>query len=70
MTHITIQNQRKERTVEKLANFFKDECGATMVEYGLLLALIAVVCILAVTNLGTSLSGQFNSVSAPMSNAG
>jgi pilus assembly protein Flp/PilA len=69
MTHITIQNQRKERTMEKLGNFFKDECGATMVEYGLLLALIAVVCILAVTNLGTSLSGQFNAVSTPMGNA-
>jgi len=55
--------------MEKLGNFFKDECGATMVEYGLLLALIAVVCILAVTNLGTSLSGQFNAVSTPMSNA-
>ncbi|MFZ0050654.1 MAG: Flp family type IVb pilin [Desulfobaccales bacterium] len=55
--------------MEKLGNFFKDECGATMVEYGLLLALIAVVCILAVTNLGTSLSSQFNSVSAPISSA-
>jgi len=55
--------------MEKLGNFFKDEGGATMVEYGLLLALIAVVCILAVTNLGTSLSGQFNAVSTPMANA-
>jgi pilus assembly protein Flp/PilA len=49
--------------MEKLGNFFKDEYGATMVEYGLLIALIAVVCVLALTNLGTSLSGQFNSVS-------
>ena len=36
--------------------------GATAVEYGLLVALIAVVIIAAVTMLGTSLSTLFNSV--------
>jgi pilus assembly protein Flp/PilA len=40
-------------------NFVKDEDGATMVEYGLMLALIAVVCIAAVTTIGTTLSGKF-----------
>ena len=35
--------------IKKLINFFKDEEGATMVEYGLMVALIAVVCIVAVT---------------------
>ncbi len=35
--------------MKKLINFFKDEEGATMVEYGLMVALIAVVCIAAVT---------------------
>jgi len=49
--------------MEKIGNFFKDECGAAMVEYGLLVALIAVVCILAVTTLGTSLSTKFQTVS-------
>ncbi len=39
-----------------------DEEGATMVEYGLIVALIAVVCITAVTLLGTRVSGQFNSI--------
>ena len=34
--------------MKKLINFFKDEEGATMVEYGLMVALIAVVCIAAV----------------------
>jgi len=53
-----------ERTMGKIGNFFKDECGASMVEYGLLVALIAVVCILAVTTLGTSLSTQFQTVSS------
>ncbi len=41
----------------------RDEEGASLVEYGLLLALIAVVCIGAVTILGTSISGMLNSLS-------
>jgi len=36
--------------------------GATAVEYGLMVALIAVVIIVAVTLLGTNLSGLFNDV--------
>jgi len=55
--------------MEKLGNFFKGESGASAVEYGLLVALIAVVIITAVTTLGTSLSGQFNSVSTSIANA-
>ena len=39
---------------------YNDEDGATMVEYALLLALIAVVCILAVTNLGTAVKDKMN----------
>lgn len=35
------------------------ERGASLVEYALLLALIAVVCIAAVTVLGTNLSGSY-----------
>lgn len=48
--------------MEKIGNFFKDESGATLVEYGLLLALIALVCITVLTTLGTNVSGKFNSV--------
>ena len=33
--------------------------GATMVEYGLMLALIAIVCIIVVTAIGTSLQAVF-----------
>jgi len=36
--------------------------GASLVEYALLVALIAVVCILAVTFLGESASSKFDSV--------
>ena len=40
----------------------KDDKGATAVEYGLMVALIAVVIIAAVTLLGTKLSALFNNV--------
>ena len=40
----------------------KDDKGATAVEYGLMVALIAVVIIAAVTLLGTKLSTLFNNV--------
>jgi len=35
----------------------KDESGATAIEYGLIVALIAVVIISAVTTLGSNLNG-------------
>ncbi len=38
----------------------RDEEGASMVEYGLLVALIAIVAIAAVTLLGTNLSTKLN----------
>ena len=41
----------------------RDEQGATMVEYGLLIALIALVAITAVKAVGTSVSALFNTVS-------
>ena len=39
-----------------------DERGASLVEYALLVALIAVVCIAAVTTLGKNASSKFESV--------
>jgi pilus assembly protein Flp/PilA len=47
--------------MERIKNFFKDESGASAVEYGLLVALIAVVIIGAVTTLGQNISSKFNS---------
>jgi pilus assembly protein Flp/PilA len=75
LTFQPLQNTQKGRypkrkiTMEKIGNFFKDECGAAMVEYGLLVALIAVVCIIAVTTLGSSLSAKFQAVSSSVSAA-
>ena len=41
----------------------RQEEGATLAEYGLLLALIAVVCIIAITALGTRISTMFTTLS-------
>jgi pilus assembly protein Flp/PilA len=40
----------------------KTDRGASLVEYALLVALIAVVCILAITFLGDSANSKFDSV--------
>ena len=47
---------------------FDDEKGASLVEYALLVALIAVVCIAAVTLLGKNASSKFDSVGQSISN--
>lgn len=47
----------------------KDESGATMIEYGLIAALISVAAITALTAMGTSVEGIFNFVSGKLSAA-
>ena len=42
--------------------FFTDESGATMVEYGIMVALIAVVAIAAVAFLGQEVNEGFSEV--------
>ena len=47
--------------------FVREEEGATMVEYGLMVALIAVVAMVAAATLGTSVNTKFKSVADKMS---
>ena len=51
------------KLIKKLWN---DEEGATMVEYGLMVALIAVVCITAVTLVGTNTNTTFGNIAAAL----
>jgi pilus assembly protein Flp/PilA len=44
------------------ARFGDNERGAALVEYALLLALIAVVCIVALTTLGGKASSKFTTI--------
>ena len=45
-----------------LVNFLKDESGPTAVEYAVMLALIIVVCIVAITSLGSNANSTFSFV--------
>jgi len=59
-THMFITAKRAELAESR-------DRGATAVEYGLIVALIAVVIIVAVTLLGNNLSGIFNKVASSVS---
>jgi len=48
--------------LKSLVNFLKREDGPTAVEYAVMLALIIVVCIAAITTLGTNVKGTFTTV--------
>jgi pilus assembly protein Flp/PilA len=50
-------------------NLLRDEAGATAIEYGLIAALIAVAAIVAMGNLGNSLSNTFSKVSTELDDA-
>ena len=50
-------------------NFVKNEEAATMVEYALMLALIAVVCIVAVVVIGTQANTVFTNIGTNLSAA-
>jgi len=52
-----------KKILKAMANFFKEEDGATAVEYALMVALIAAVIIAGVTLLGTSTNNVFEAVS-------
>lgn len=57
-----------------MRNFLKrlmtEEEGATMVEYALMVALIAAAAVAAVQGLSTALNGKFESVGTSISSAG
>jgi len=54
--------------IKSIKSFATDEAGATMVEYALMVALVAVAAIVAVTLLGTNISTQFTNVAGKVAN--
>jgi pilus assembly protein Flp/PilA len=46
--------------------FFKDESGATAIEYGLIAAGISVAIITAVNGLGTKINSNFQTISSSL----
>jgi pilus assembly protein Flp/PilA len=52
--------------IVRAKRFLRDEDGATMVEYGLMVALIAIVCIGAVTTIGNNLNAVFTDIAGKL----
>jgi pilus assembly protein Flp/PilA len=64
---VSITKERKRRMsklVKRVKKFFgKGEEGASMVEYGIMVSLIAAICVAIVTTLGTQVKTAFTTVS-------
>lgn len=48
--------------VSGIKNFVQEDEGVTMIEYGLIAALIAVVCVVAIQLIGTNLNTVFGKI--------
>ena len=62
--NITLRSEPTMTSIIK--SFFKDESGATAIEYGLIAAGIAIAIITAVNGVGTQLSTNFNTISSSL----
>ena len=51
------------------ASFLSDESGATLIEYGLILALVSGTIFLFVADLGSAVSNTFNGIASLLSGA-
>jgi len=60
------QSEERKATIRK---FLKDETGATAIEYGLIAALVAVACIVALEAMGSSLRDLFTAVKGKLEGA-
>lgn len=52
--------------LKKFSAMVKDEKGQALAEYGLILALIAVICVGALTFLGQGIMGTLQSITAAL----
>ena len=56
--------------LQKLVQFLKAEDGPTAVEYAVMLALIVVVCLVAITAMGTAANKTFGNIALQTATAG
>jgi pilus assembly protein Flp/PilA len=56
----------EEKMKSLFSRFVNDQAGATAIEYGLIAALISVVCITVLTTVGSNLNTKFTSVSSAL----
>ena len=55
--------------MKQIGHFYRDESGATAIEYGLIAALVSVAAIGALTTMGDTLNSLFTTVSNAMNTA-
>lgn len=76
---MSVRHDRDEQTpaavasltiAQRLHRFLKAEAGPTAVEYAVMLALIIVVCLAAVTSVGTQAAAKFNTIATQVGKAG
>jgi pilus assembly protein Flp/PilA len=53
-----------------VVNFLQNEDGPTAVEYAILLALNVVLCVAAITSMGTSANKTFSNINSAFANVG
>ena len=58
-----------KRLIQKVSRFLKKEDGPTAVEYAVMLALIIVVCLVAITTLGSQANNTFSNVGNKLQSA-
>ncbi len=63
-THVNHVLRKEGRKMKKLMAFLKDEEGATAVEYGMMVALIAAVIVAVVKTLGGKVNTAFTTVNS------
>ena len=54
---------------QKVQRFLVSEDGPTAVEYAVMLALIIIVCLTAISSLGTATSEQFDAITTKLNGA-
>jgi pilus assembly protein Flp/PilA len=57
------------KMIGTIRRFIKSEDGPTAVEYAVMLALIIIVCLVAITSIGTKASTTFSNVAASIGGA-
>ncbi len=58
-----------KKFVSKVQNFLKSEDGPTAVEYAIMLALIVIVCLTAISAIGTNANSAFQDIAADLNSA-
>lgn len=57
---------KKSRFLNKMATFWRDENGATAIEYGIIVGILAVIIIAAFTTFGGIITSTFADISTAL----